>query len=286
MYYNSNRNSNDYYNAYKRELAELEAYKKEENIQKVMKLVLSLLAIGLIIAVSYYLYKYFNPTLNENSSVITSKQLNSADEPLPKIVIREDELPQSIQLRESMLQVNNNIHLNATDTESKNLEQAKTQKLVSSMNEKDIALIVQIILSQINTKTEQPLEKQLDAISKKEFKTKSLEKTNHYNKIVLAQNSVTDYKNNSLVKLSDGLNNIIQEPIDTSSNYTESIQKEIVYRKNEMRFIIVQKGDTLSRIAKRAYDDYDAYPKIFTANPEIIKNPDQIFVGQRLRIPG
>jgi len=47
----------------------------------------------------------------------------------------------------------------------------------------------------------------------------------------------------------------------------------------------VQKGDTLSKIAKRAYDNCDAYIKIFKANPEVIKNPNQIFIGQKLRIP-
>ncbi|RUM69524.1 MAG: hypothetical protein DSZ07_04455 [Sulfurovum sp.] len=52
-----------------------------------------------------------------------------------------------------------------------------------------------------------------------------------------------------------------------------------------MRIIIVKKGDTLSKIAKKAYGSIDAYPKIFMANPEIIKNPNEIFVGQRLRIP-
>ena len=52
-----------------------------------------------------------------------------------------------------------------------------------------------------------------------------------------------------------------------------------------MCVIVVKKGDTLSRIAKRAYGDYNAYPKIFSANPEIIKNPDQIYEGMRFRIP-
>jgi len=52
-----------------------------------------------------------------------------------------------------------------------------------------------------------------------------------------------------------------------------------------MRIIMVKDGDSLSKIAKRAYGSYDSYIKIFEANPEIIKNPNEIFVGQRLRIP-
>jgi len=46
--------------------------------------------------------------------------------------------------------------------------------------------------------------------------------------------------------------------------------------KNGMQIIIIQKGDTLSKIAQRAYGDYTDYKKIFTANPEIIQNPNQI----------
>jgi nucleoid-associated protein YgaU len=77
----------------------------------------------------------------------------------------------------------------------------------------------------------------------------------------------------------------MNEEVSSTSNYTQSIKKEVLFRTNEMRVIIVQRGDTLSRIAKKAYGDYDDYPRIFAANPEIIKNPNQIFVGQRLRIP-
>ena len=52
-----------------------------------------------------------------------------------------------------------------------------------------------------------------------------------------------------------------------------------------MRFVIVKEGDTLGKIANRVYGNYDAYEKISQANPEVIFNPDQIYPGQRLRIP-
>ncbi len=44
-------------------------------------------------------------------------------------------------------------------------------------------------------------------------------------------------------------------------------------------------GDTLSKIAKRFYGDANAYQRIFEANREVIKDPDLIFVGQKIRIP-
>lgn len=271
MYYNSNRNSNDYYNSYKRELAELEAYKKEETIQKIIKLLLTILALGLIITGSYYLYKYFNPIQETQNS-----------EQLPKIVIGKEELPHSIQLRESKLQTAQYISQNATDTKKVTKEK---QNVASNMNEKDIALIVQIIMSQMNTKANMPLEKELQAVDNKKFKNTSLKESNHYNKVVLGKQKAQGNENSLLMELRSNLNNIVEEEQDTSSNYAQAIKKEVVYRQNEMRIIIVQKGDTLSRIAKKAYGSYDDYQKIFTANPEIIKNPNQIFVGQRLRIP-
>ena len=44
-------------------------------------------------------------------------------------------------------------------------------------------------------------------------------------------------------------------------------------------------GDTLSAIAQKYYGKASAYMKIFEANKEVIKDPDKIFVGQKIRIP-
>ena len=47
----------------------------------------------------------------------------------------------------------------------------------------------------------------------------------------------------------------------------------------------VKAGDTLSKIAKSAYDDANAYEKIFEANKPMLKDPNMIYPGQLLRIP-
>ena len=47
----------------------------------------------------------------------------------------------------------------------------------------------------------------------------------------------------------------------------------------------VKSGDTLSKIAKDAYGDANAYMKIFEANKPMLSNPDKIYPGQMLRIP-
>jgi len=44
-------------------------------------------------------------------------------------------------------------------------------------------------------------------------------------------------------------------------------------------------GDTLWAIAKKFYGDGSLYMKIFEANREVIKDPDKIYVGQKIRIP-
>ena len=47
----------------------------------------------------------------------------------------------------------------------------------------------------------------------------------------------------------------------------------------------VQKGDTLSEIAKQFYGNGNLYMKIFEANRDQLKDPDKIQIGQVLKIP-
>ena len=51
------------------------------------------------------------------------------------------------------------------------------------------------------------------------------------------------------------------------------------------RVYTVQKGDSLSKIAKHEYGDANAWRKIFEANKDVIKDPDLIYPGQELKIP-
>lgn len=45
-------------------------------------------------------------------------------------------------------------------------------------------------------------------------------------------------------------------------------------------------GDSLSKIAKHYYGDANKWHRIHEANRDQIKNPDLIYPGQKLRIPG
>ena len=53
----------------------------------------------------------------------------------------------------------------------------------------------------------------------------------------------------------------------------------------EGTFYEVKPGDTLSKISKQFYGDANKYNQIFEANRPMLKDADEIYPGQRLRIP-
>ena len=53
----------------------------------------------------------------------------------------------------------------------------------------------------------------------------------------------------------------------------------------KIEYYEIVSGDTLSAVAKKYYGNSSAYMRIFEANREVIKNPDKIYVGQKIRIP-
>jgi len=280
MYYNSNKISNDYYNAYKKELSKLQNERKIETIKSIIKYILFFLVLLFLLLASFYLYHYFNPKIESKESLFNQKTLYSQNQPsTTSITIKEEDLPVSIQLIESDIEPTKSSKLTNTTN------RVDQQNVVSSVNKRDVELIVKTIIAKMNKEVEIPLEKQLQEVNDKVVSNKTLQEVDHYNKVVLTESEVVEVQNSPLNELNNNLQTIVNEVNTTNSNYTQEITKEVVYRENEMRIIIVKKGDTLSKIAKRAYGDYTGYKKIFAANPEIIENPNQIYVGQRLRIP-
>lgn len=53
----------------------------------------------------------------------------------------------------------------------------------------------------------------------------------------------------------------------------------------KVEYYEIVSGDTLSGIAKKYYGDAMQYPRLFEANREVIKDPDLIYPGQKIRIP-
>jgi nucleoid-associated protein YgaU len=49
---------------------------------------------------------------------------------------------------------------------------------------------------------------------------------------------------------------------------------------------VVVKGDSLSKIAQREYGDANKWRTIYEANKDLINDPDLIYPGQELKVPG
>ncbi len=60
---------------------------------------------------------------------------------------------------------------------------------------------------------------------------------------------------------------------------------QVVKKEPEGVFHTVERGDSLSKIAKKHYGDAMKYPLIFEANKPMLTDPDKIYPGQVLRIP-
>ena len=252
MYYNTNKANSDYYNTYKQEMASLEDYHENFSFQKIIKIGFTILMIGLVSIFTIYLVNYFSTDIKEKTAKNDIKY-NQNNKP-SKIGSYEDMLPKSIQFQE----------YTAKAKSSKN----------SELSPKNVAIIVEMIISQMKEEKNSKLERELLLAEENIGNKKTLKESNHYNKVVVSN-----------VENKNSLDSIVAYKSKLSSDYEKEIQKEINIRSNEMRIIVVQRGDTLSKIAKKAYGNFDAYPKILIANPEIVKNPDEIFVGQKLRIP-
>ncbi len=53
----------------------------------------------------------------------------------------------------------------------------------------------------------------------------------------------------------------------------------------DVEYYTIVSGDSLSKIAKNYYGNAMDYPKLFEANREVIKDPDLIYPGQKIRVP-
>jgi len=175
-------------------------------------------------------------------------------------------------------------------TEVSNKSETKQEESTSSLNNELMSELSDTDADSVNDEDKQ-LEDALNNINEKTKDTsiKSDDKAvDTYNKIKVSQNTGDD----ELSKLSSQISSLISDKSTSEQTnnskeevYTESLKQEVVTRKNEMRIIVVKKGDTLGKIAKRAYGNVMEYRKIYKANPDMLKRPDRIYIGQKLRIP-
>ncbi len=90
------------------------------------------------------------------------------------------------------------------------------------------------------------------------------------------------------------LDRLFVEVFETSAQDGSEINKVIVPVVYGPRIVagyigyrehVVQRGDTLSAIARAHYGDGNRFPLIVRANPNIITDPDLIFPGQVFKVP-
>jgi nucleoid-associated protein YgaU len=68
-----------------------------------------------------------------------------------------------------------------------------------------------------------------------------------------------------------------------STSATDAAGKPAKTVVNEIYEVV--SGDSLSKIAKKKYGNANLWRRIFEANQDVIKNPDVIQVGWKLKIP-
>lgn len=133
----------------------------------------------------------------------------------------------------------------------------------------------------------------VDTLQEQEISTNNVEsniqakqapkKVDTFNKVIVQNNKSSE---DEFSKLTKEIDSILQSSETSQNSETISaLKKEATTHAKEIRFIVVKRGDTLSSIAQRAYGRASAYVKIYKANPELIKNPNRIYVGMKLRVP-
>jgi len=288
------------------------------------KTVFSILILILIIALAYFGWKSMNShdsnQINIGKTDIASNKVTTQEDKnkVVKEPIKEPIIKEPIIQKEPIVIEEKNI-----EKQVQNI--ASTDNSNGKMSPEDIANIVQMVMQKMNqdknkestisksdTKPTEDSNEQLqdsklmkslsdsevDSISTvadnidtitetDKSKTASNSDTpNTYNKVVL--DGKAGKSSDELSKLSDEISSVIETEESASKDntkYTKEITKEVKTREKEMRYIRVKKGDTLGKIAKKVYGNVMDYKKIYEANPDILRRPDKIFIGQRLRVP-
>jgi LysM repeat protein len=77
---------------------------------------------------------------------------------------------------------------------------------------------------------------------------------------------------------------IAKQPTPSAEKTTASIATART-TKSAAEEYTVKAGDTLSKLAQRYYNSMSKWERIYEANREILKNPNYIYIGQKLMIP-
>jgi len=79
-----------------------------------------------------------------------------------------------------------------------------------------------------------------------------------------------------------GVNSVADDALRVTGQQAGATAQAANYQPS---YYTIQSGDTLSGVAKQHYGDANRWQELFEANREVIKDPDKIYPGQRIRIP-
>ncbi len=104
------------------------------------------------------------------------------------------------------------------------------------------------------------------------------------------KNLSLDIQDETVVVYGEAETQVAKELVVLTVGNTMGISKvddrmSVVNVEPESTFYEVKSGDSLSKIAKEHYGDAMKYNSIFEANKPMLKDPDEIYPGQVLRIP-
>jgi len=239
------------------------------SLGSVIQVLIILILTGVFVGVVVFGYKYFT---NGGMSEFFAESTPVAFEDSSKKMYTQKEMQAMMQMVMAQM-----------------AKQQGTNSVQNVKGNEDESLIALLENAQVDQITDIDATANLDMKdvdkTKKATEKKSGNSVDGYNKVVVLQDAQSG---DEMANLSRDLGAVLQdvETKDSSkSKYTTLISKEVSTREDEMRVIVVEVGDTLSLIAKRAYGSITQYNKIINANPELIKNPNFIYVGQRLRVP-
>ena len=150
---------------------------------------------------------------------------------------------------------------------------------------KDKELVQALQAAPTDTLKEQNID--VTKIAKADVRAKMTDKKiDTFNKVIVKPKTEGD---DEFAKLTQEIDSILQskdvKEVETKNKYNKIIQAETKQREKELRFYVVKRGDTLSSIARKVYGKASLYKKIYEANPDLIKNPNKIYIGMKLRVP-
>ncbi len=250
-------------------------------LSTIISILIILVLLGVLVLGGFFGYRYFSKddTLKEDAVVSKKSQQKPISTVEPKErMYTEKEMYAIVQTLMEKMKSESKSKATKTEQRVQNESQNAEEEFVSTLQNFEEAFVEDRNANMTNISE--------DSINHEIVQASKQEAPSHQNQVVIQEQS--SYRDN-VDKISNQINTLVEEMqsqgVGQNSNYTKALTREVVVREDAMRIIVVRAGDTLSKIAKRAYGSAMAYDRIFEANPNLINNPNRIYVGQRLRVP-